>query len=469
MNNYNKAFRAYDIRGVFGSDIDAYFCFIMGYATGQDLIEKYGISASILISSDTRKINTALIDQYIIWLTQAGITHIDSVQVSANTDYPYGITSSSAAYCIGQNDWDMTAIFTASHNPAEYTGIKCFDRFASLTPTTHLQNIFQKAYSMWKDKTIPDSIKPYTSNNLLVAEKIQKYYDSIEKKRSQLQKNHKFVVDFCHGSAVSFEKTFYETYANNHLITMINDYPDGTFPAHEWDTWEAHNYQQIIQKVQEQEAEFGIMFDGDADRIGIVSNTGEIVSGDILYAIIAKQVLQDTKKENPILLYDCMSSKIVKETIEANNGIPQVSRVGRFFINNKMIELDALAGGEVSGHYMFWELWCVESVLIAQYYIMKELESYNDMQSMINQYKKYYKWPVQSIIVQDKEKVLQNIKEAFREHKQENLDGISVYTDTYRFNARSSNTEDKVRFTVEADTKEIRDTVVDKIQNSIHN
>lgn len=468
MEKYVKAFRAYDIRGLFEKEIDAYFCFIMGYATGQDLIQKYGESACILISSDTRKINTALIDQYIIWLTQAGITHIDSVQSSASTDYPYGITSSSAAYHIGQKDRDMTAIFTASHNPAEYTGIKCFDKTAALTPTTHLQDIFIQAYNIRKGKEIPHEAKPYTSKTDSIKQKIQAYYNTIQKKRSQLQKNHKFVVDFCHGSAVSFEKIFYENYATNHLITMINDYPDGTFPAHEWDTWEAHNYQQLIQEVHKQGAEFWVMFDGDADRIGIVSNTGEIIPGDILYAIIAKQILQNTTQNKAILLYDCMSSKIVGETIEKNWWIAQISRVGRFFINNKMIELNALAGWEVSGHYMFGELWCVESVLIAQYYIMKELESYNDMQSMIHEYKKYYKWPVQSTVVQDKEKVLENIKKTFSQNKQETLDGISVYTDTYRFNARASNTENKIRFTVEADNKEIRDTVVDKLQSIIN-
>ena len=133
-----------------------------------------------------------------------------------------------------------------------------------------------------------------------------------------------------------------------------------------------------------------------------------------------------------------------------------------------MIELQALAGGEVSGHYMFGELGCVESVLVAQYYIMKELEEYNDMQSMIQQYKKYYKGPVQSMPVQDKKQVLENLQQAYAQYKQESLDGISVYTDTYWFNARGSNTEDKIRFAVEADNESIRNEVVQKIKNIIH-
>jgi phosphomannomutase len=127
----------------------------------------------------------------------------------------------------------MTAIFTASHNPAQYTGIKCFNKYAALTPTDHLQKIFRQAYDVRKDKIIPQEAKVYRSNNKIVNKKIQSYYLTIQNKRSKLKKNHKFVVDFCHGAAVSFEKTFYKIYGSNHLITMINDYPDGTFPSHE--------------------------------------------------------------------------------------------------------------------------------------------------------------------------------------------------------------------------------------------
>jgi phosphomannomutase len=468
MEKYNEAFRAYDIRGIFWKDIDAYFCFIMGYATGEYLIKKHGENASILISGDTRKINTALIDQYIIWLTQAGISHIDTVQASASPDYPYGITSSSAAYHVGQQDRDMTAIFTASHNPAEYTGIKCFDRTAALTPTDLLKDIFTQAYTLRENKTIPTVAKPYRSNNDLVNQKIQSYYQTIQSKRSQLQKNHKFVVDFCHGAAVSFEKTFYETYANNHLITMLNDYPDGTFPAHEGETLDPDNYKQIVEEIQKQGAEFWVMFDGDADRIGFVSNTGKVIAGDIIYAIITKQILQDTARKNPILLHDCMSSKITSETITQYGGTPQISRMWRFFISQKMVEIEALAGGEVSGHYMFGELGCVESVLITQYYVMKELENYNDMDTMISRYQKYYKWLVQSVVVEDKNQTIQKVKNGFATERQEHLDGISVYADTYWFNLRASNTENKIRFSVEADNETIRKEVVQKLQNIIN-
>lgn len=236
----------------------------------------------------------------------------------------------------------MTFLFTASHNPAQYTGIKAFDKSASLTATDILREIFIDAYRQRGDKEIPE-VKPYTQDKQKVAEKAAKYYDMIIEKRSLLQKNHKFVIDFSHGAAVSFEKNFYEQHANNHLVTMINDYPDGTFPSHESDTSDPQNYQQLKKVVIEEQAEFGMMFDGDGDRMGVVTNTGEVIPGDIIYAIIAKQILKN-KKNNPILLYDCMSSKIVAETIIKNGGQAKINKVGRFFINQEMIKQNALAG-----------------------------------------------------------------------------------------------------------------------------
>lgn len=465
MKQYMDAFKAYDIRWIYGKDIDTRFCYVLGLWLGWYLCQQHWKTASILISSDTRKFNKELIEYFIAGLTNWWIEYIDIVDTYATSQYPYGITSSSAWYYIGQWDRDMTTLFTASHNPAEYTWIKAFDRKASLTPTDMLKEIFIDAYTQWWDKAIPDT-KPYTQNKTKVAEKAWSYYDTIKEKRSQLQKNHKFVVDFCHGAAVAFEKWFYEEYGNNHLISMINDYPDGTFPWHESDTSNPENYEQLIQKVQEEQAEFWIMFDGDGDRMWIVSNTGEMIPWDIVYAIIAKQILKN-RDDKPTLLYDCMCSKIVGETIEKNRWIGKINKVWRFFINQEMQKIGAIAWWEVSGHYMFWEIGCVESILMAQYYIMKESESYNSFDAMIQEYKKYYKWPIGAIHVQDKEKVMAAIAEKYAQYNPVAIDGISVYTDTYRFNIRPSNTENKVRFTVEADDQKTREDTIESIKSII--
>lgn len=467
MTQYDKAFRAYDIRGIFEKEVDAYFCFAMGYGVWKNLIDAHGTEANVLLGSDTRKNNKELIDHFIIWLTASWVKYIDHIHPYATNAFPYGIITSSAAYHVGMHDWDMTAIFTASHNPAEYVGIKIIDKKWGLADTTKLKKLFDDAILYRKNKDMP-WVSQYTQNTKKVEEKIYDYQEFIRKKRSTLHKNHKFVVDFCHGAAVSAEKYFYENHANNHLITMINDYPDGTFPAHEWDTTQDHNYQQLIDEVLRNKAEFGIMFDGDADRIGFVSNTWEIIRGDIIYAIIVAQILK-SKKEESICVYDCMSSKIVAETIQAHWGIPQINKVGRFFINHEMQRVWAIVWWEVSGHYMFWELWSVESVLLTQYYVMKASEQYNSFDDMVQQYKKYYKWQVQSLSVRDKEKVMQTIQTHFIDKETIQVDGISIYDQQYRCNIRPSNTEDKIRFTVEADNETIRTQKAKEITDIINN
>jgi len=463
---YIKAFKAYDIRGIFGEEIDNNFAFLMWYGIGDHLIQKHWSKASLLVSSDTRKINTDLIKHFLAGATNAWLSHIDTIDILANKDYPYGIISTSAAYRVGMDDRDMTAIFTASHNPAEYTGIKAFDRNAWLIDTKNLYQMFNNAQENQKSSTASEPAD-YRRKPEKIQEKIESYYQYLSQKWSQLQKNHKFVVDFCHGATVTIEKSFYDQYANNHLIIMINDYPDGTFPAHEWDTGNPENYKQLREYIQQEQAEFWIMFDGDGDRIGFVSNSGKVINGDIIYAIIATQLLKEHKEKNPTLLYDCMSSQTVAETIQKHWWKAQISKVGRFFINHAMVKAKALAGGEVSGHYMFQEVWYVESVLLAQYYVMKALENYNNFDDMIQEYNKYYKWPVKAYKVTDKEAIIETIREKYKEYNPQNIDGVSIYTDNYRFNVRWSNTENKIRFTVEAQDQKTREKVTNELENII--
>jgi phosphomannomutase len=468
MINYNKAFRAYDIRWIFWEEIDNYFCFLMGYGIWIDLIKKHGNNATILLWSDTRKANKELMDNFINGLTNGWVNNISFIKTYTDEWFPYGIISSSAAYYIGMNDRDMTAIFTASHNPAEYTGIKTFDKKWSLTDTKYLYNLFVIAQKEWQWKKIPN-IKEHKNNNKKVEEKIYGYHKYLKEKRDTLKKNHHFVVDFCHWAAVSAEKSFYKNILTTHFIHSINDYPDWTFPSHEWDTSDVNNYKQLIHEVKKHNAEFGIMFDWDADRVWFVSKGWKVIPGDIIYAIIVTEIIKEKEIGNPICVYDCMSSKIVKETIEDNWGIAKINKVGRFFINNEMQRIWALIWWEVSWHYMFGELWSVESVLLAQYYVMKAIENHNSFDDLVKKYEKYYKWQIQSIKVENKEITMEKIQKYFQNKEIILIDGVSIYDTSYRCNIRASNTENKIRFTVEADNEKIRSEKVNELKKLIEN
>jgi phosphomannomutase len=193
------------------------------------------------------------------------------------------------------------------------------------------------------------------------------------------------------------------------------------------------------------------MFDGDADRIGFVSNAGTIIRGDTVTALIAKQLLQQEKGE---IFYDVMSTKAVADIAQKSGGTARRTRMGRYFINRELNERGGLFAGEVSGHYMFKEMGGYEMPLLAVAYVLEALEEYADFATMIEAFQTSFKTPIISVKVEDKERSLAKIKEVFGEYEQDFLDGISVYGEDFWLNVRGSNTEHKIRYTVEADTEE---------------
>jgi phosphomannomutase len=193
------------------------------------------------------------------------------------------------------------------------------------------------------------------------------------------------------------------------------------------------------------------MFDGDADRIGFVSGSGEVIRGDTITAIIAKELLQEEKGE---IFYDVMSTKVIADTAEKHGGTARRTRTGRYFINRELNKRGGLFAGEVSGHYMFKEMGGYEMPLLAVYYVLKAVEEYADFDTMVQAFQPSFKTPITSVRVEDKGKALAKIKEIFGEYEQDFLDGISVYGKDFWLNVRGSNTENKIRYTVEADTEE---------------
>jgi len=463
---YKKAFKAYDIRGVYGKEIDENFAYTMGKVIGKYMIEKFGKGATLLIGCDVREKSVTLITAF-----EKGISDTTpDIQISyaafeSSEDYPYGICSSAVLYYIGQKDFDLSVCCTASHNPPEHVGLKFFDKEVIFVASDFLWDLFQKAYS---DAPLPLLEKPsIKSPSAKIIEKKNKFFTFLDKKFDLLQQKFTLSIDFSNGAAGTVEKEFIETHLHKHTCFLINAEPDWDFKAHISDTSVPEFYAQLQKDTIQHKSDLGIMFDGDADRIGFVDNEGEIIELDFILAIMARHILEYEEPQGKIL-YDLTCSRIVAETIEKYKGTPIMTKMWRFFIKEIFDKEQWSLGGETSGHFMFRSIGGHECTLLALYYVLQVLEKYPSSHEMIHHYRKYHKGIVRKVYVKDKQKIIEKVKEKYQDEHTHTLDGISVHAEWWRLNVRGSNTESIIRYTVEADTQETREKIMEELETLIH-
>ena len=468
LEQYEKCFKACDIRGITETQLDEKFMYILGKGMGKYFAQENGKEMKMLIWCDVRESNTKYLPHFLKGLQEEGIHHIAFAKFwnEDETKYPFGIASTEITYYLGQHDFDIGIAVTASHNPKEYLWMKFFDKEVNLLPSELLKHCFEEAYFEGEyDKVLPEMIDT-TYEQSLIQEKKVRFFDFLKEKWNQISKKYKIVVDFSTGAWITVEKEFLTMMQAKHELVFINDYADGSFSAHESDTSDRKNYEQLAQKVKDENADFGIMFDGDVDRIGFVTWDGEVINCDIVTAIIANQVLQTSEVKGDIV-FDSMSSKIIEDTAE-KYGVKGIRyKTGRFFINEKLAEVQGVLGGEASGHYMFHETGGFEMPLLALYYVLCELQNYSTFQAMIQQYMVYFKTPIMSYKTEKKAEILEKVKEEFWMYHQEYLDGVSVFADDFWCNVRPSNNEPKMRYVVEAETEAKKDEISQKIERII--
>ncbi|HIQ32115.1 MAG TPA: phosphomannomutase/phosphoglucomutase [Methanothermococcus okinawensis] len=434
-------FKAYDIRGVYREELDEDFAYSLGRVLG----ERY---KNILVANDVRIGSRELLKPFIYGIMEAG------GKVS------YGGTISTPLMYFGtRGRYDLGVILTASHNPPEYTGFKMCDREAlPISPVEEIAPIFKK-------ERLEDSQRREVEEIDLEELKVD---ISSDYKRFFLKRFRSYdivvAVDFAHGSTSLVEKEILEEWLED--TVFINHYPDGTFPAHQPDTLKASCLKDIIRTVRENSCNIGVVFDGDGDRIGIVDEKGNILPGDILTAIIAREILRE--KEGAKIIYDLRCSKVVPEVIERYGGIPVKSRVGHYFIKKLMHEIDGEFAGELSNHFYFKEIGYFEGPLMALNYILSIMEERGEpLSSIWKEFRRYYHSGEINFRVKDQKRVLEKLKEIYRNYKIEELDGLSVYGEGWWFNIRPSNTEPLLRLNLEGDTEEIMREKLEEVKRVI--
>ncbi len=475
MKNYESCYKSYDIRSVYDEPMDATFTYSLGKWIGNHLMSTVWADATFVFGSDVREANNELIYWFLKGLEESGITNYIGIWLPVENIWGqqqlWGVASSAMLYYLGRNNFDMGAVFTASHNPPEYVWMKVINNKGLLVPSADLKALV-KEYTPVPELDEEDlqrvwekAMGPENTHESKIDNSLEALSGMIAEKFGSLTSSFKVVVDYSNGSAISYEKSYLEALEQNEQFTFIHQHhlADSTFSSHESDTTNPHDYADLMKAVLDHEADFGIMFDGDGDRLGFVNSKGEFVSGDLMVAVMAKNILTNAEPGSSVV-YDVTSTNTIPEVITKMWGIPVPSRVGHRYIKEKMVENDAVYGGELSWHLFFPEVGSIEFPLLALYHTMQEMDNYDSFDAMVADICQYYKPPLVNYKVTDKEAVINNIKEAYKEYEQDYTDGVRVNFDDGRFLVRPSNTEPKMRMYAEASTQAICEERVKELE-----
>ncbi len=476
LEQYYKSFKSYDIRGIWEQEIDADLWYYLGKWLGEYITWQTWWQSTILIAADTRANNTQLINNTLLWLSQSGLTQFVSAGM-AFENYPHGICSTAMTYSFWFETCDYYIVFSASHNTSEYIGIKIVTKENKFIPTNTLKELFTQAREKYSNgwfepMETKEALELYKNNNILEASK-KKISDLLDRYFGQLTRHHSFAIDYGHGAAVAYEQQYINTLKTKTQKITTSDLfitPDGSFPAHETDTSRFINYKLLAQEVRKQWLDFGFIFDGDADRLGIVLNNGTVMTGDILTAIVTKQALTNGMADefwSQKIFYEVFSSKVVKETAEKFWWTGTMVRVGRWAFCEQVIAERGLIAGECSAHILFGPYWYCEIPLLALALILKESEEFESFDAMAAYYMSTYKSQVYHFGIADKDGLMKHIDESYPALQKSYVDGVRIDGEWFWFTVRKSGTEDIVKVAGEADNREQFDTEREKLKKLI--
>jgi phosphomannomutase len=450
-----EIFKAYDIRGVYGEQIDGDTAEQIGRAFVRVLAEHSGKATADLgvgLAHDMRLSAPELASRYRDGMMAEGVHVLDAGEAATEVCY----------YLVGSRGLDGGLICTASHNPARYTGAKLIGEGAlALSGDSGIQEIRHKI-----EAGLGKAPGGGTCEQIDWREGYAKAVlgfvdeDAITGLRVVLDGGNGMAGPTIGPLLERFELELVETYWK----------PDGTFPDHEPNPLLPENREFIIAKVLESDADLGIAFDGDADRCFFIDEQGEFIDGDFLTALLAESLLQS----NPgaAILYDVRASRAVADTVAAAGGEAYRNRVGHAFFKQRMREEGSLFGGEVSGHYYFRDFYCADSGTLPAL-LMLELcaRAGKPVSELLARYRnRYFISGEINSEVADPEAKMAEIAERYADARQDTLDGISIDYDDWHFNVRSSNTEPLLRMCLEslvshADMERRRDEVLGVIRS----
>jgi phosphomannomutase len=456
MRDLSALIKAYDIRGVVPQQWGTDLAREVGIAFVEVLKIRTtdGGTGQIVVGHDMRPTGPDLVAAFVDGVTSAGVNVVN-----------IGLCSTDGLYFASGRLDIPGAMFTASHNPAEYNGIKlCRAGAAPVGQDSGLAEIRE----MLESETLPSyagTLGTLTSQDMLAA------YSEYLRELVPLEKIRplKVVIDTGNGMG---GYTVPAVLGNQILsglpleITEMFFELDGTFPNHEANPIDPENLRDLQKKVVEVGADIGLAFDGDADRCFVVDEKGGIVDPSTLTALIATREL--AKVPGATIIHNLITSRAVPEIVLEKGGVPVRTRVGHSFIKATMAETGAIFGGEHSGHFYFRDFWKADSGMLAAMHALAALGETPTSMTLSDLLKPYLRYVMSGEInttVTDAKAVIERIKETAIKQGSEidELDGLTVSGDGWWFNVRSSNTEPLLRLNVEANDAQNMATVRDAI------
>ena len=435
MADIDAVFKAYDIRGTTPDQLDAELVRSIGAAFARYVRSQPHPHDRVLVARDMRESGVELVEAFAEGVTGQGI---DVIQLGlASTDLLY--------YASGSLD-APGAMFTASHNPAQYNGIKM--TLAGARPIGS-----DSGLDAIKRSVLDDDLSPVgrpgsiTKRDLLgdFADHVRSFVD-IDALRPM-----KIVADTANGMGGLVVPEVFGPLPVE--LEIMYAELDGSFPNHPADPLNPDNLRDLQARVLEVGADLGLAFDGDADRVFLVDDRGEPVSGSTTTAIVAKGILE--KDPGATILHNLICSKAVPEVIRENGGTPVRTRVGHSFIKAVMAETGAAFGGEHSAHYYFRDNYRADSGAIASLVVLEQLSlSGKSLSELRKPFERYAASGEINTDVADPAAVIDRVAETYADCDQDRIDGLTVDAGDWWFNLRPSNTEPLLRLNLEARTQD---------------
>jgi phosphomannomutase len=435
----DRIFKAYDVRGVYPGELDEDVVRAIGAA-----FVRFTSAQRVVVGRDCRVSSPSLARAFIEGVTARGADVTDIGL--ATTDMLY--------FASGRLDLPG-AMFTASHNPPEYNGLKlCRAGAAPIGEDSGLFEIRDLAAA-----GAPTSGTPSGSveERDLVDDYVEHVLSFVDPERIAPLT---VVADAANGMAGLVLEPIFERLPAK-LVGLYLDL-DGTFPNHPADPIQPENQEDVRRAVPEHGADIGLAFDGDADRVFLTDERAQGVSGSLLVALVAEEMLR--REPGATVLYNAICSWAVPEVIREHGGTPVRTRVGHSFIKGVMAETGAVFGGEHSGHYYFRDHYRADSGLIAALLVLERLSQARvPLSELLEPYRRYHASGEINSEVEEQATTIERIAGAFVDGTQDRLDGLTVEYEDWWFNVRPSNTEPLLRLNVEAKTEDLLEEGTERV------